>query len=166
MFKFNSIGAIEKHVRNNPRNIATSTLQNGMSVIMNDQAGTASVPATATEAQGLTWIVGNIIDKPEVRNNKEFTIENGEHVRGFLAEDAKELQVEVDYRVVATDLDTVSIGDHLVVANAADHGEDAGKWIKPDGTVIADSSSYNTYLEVLKKTTYGDKGLLCKVVKN
>lgn len=166
MFKFNSIGAIEKHVRNNPRNVAATDLLNGMSVVLDDAAGTAAVPANATEAQGVTWIVGNIIDKPEIRNTHEFKVEAGEPVRGFLTEDVKELQVEVDYRVVVDDLAILAVGDHLVTANETNHVGNGGKWVKPDGTTVVDSSAYNTYLEVLKKTTFGDKGLLCKVVKN
>lgn len=165
MFKFNSIGALEKHVRNNPRNTAASELQNGMSVVMDDAAGTATVPANATEAQGVTFVVNNIIDKPEIRNKADFKIESGEYVRGFLIEDAKELQVEVDYRVVVDTLSGLAVGDHLVVANETDHAGNGGKWVKPDGTVVVNSSAYSVHLEILEKTTFGDNGLLCKVVK-
>lgn len=165
MFKFNSIGALEKHVRNNPRNKAAADLQNGMAVVMDDANGTATAPANATEAQGVVWFVGNNIDKPEIENSKTYTIETDEYVRGFLVEDAKELQVEIDYRVVVDDLSTLSVGDHLVPANGTDHPGNEGKWVKPDGVLVY-SSYYNTYLEILKKTTYGDNGLLCKVVKN
>ncbi len=162
MFKPLTIGYY-KQVRNNPRCKAQSNVYPGMVVVLDEANKTASVPADAAAAQGKPYIVSNIIDKPEVENKADFVVQTGEYVRADYLADANELLIELDYRVIVTDLSTVAIGDVLVPANETDNAGNGGKWIKADGEAIV-ASSYAINLEVVEKTTFGDKGVLCKVV--
>ena len=155
MFKFGTIGAF-KQVRNNPRCKATQDLVAGLAVLPNDGTGLAPTPATADEAKGDVYIVGNIIDKPEIRNKADFKIEAGEFVLGFLASDAAELPVELSHDTVVG-YDTLVKGDVLVAA-----GDGTGKWIKADGTTVVDAD-YKVSLVVREKTSFGDKGIYATV---
>lgn len=157
MFKFGTIGAF-KQVRNNPRCKATKDILDGMVVLPDDATGLAPTPANVAEAKGNVWVVGNIIDKPEIRNKKDYFIGNGEYVRAFLLSDLKELPVELDYRVVTPDYNTVAVGDVLVSA-----GDGSGQWVKADGVTVV-ASDYKVALKVIEKTTFGDKGLYCTVI--
>ena len=67
MFKFGTIGAY-KQVRNNPRCKATQNLVAGLVVLPDDATGLAPTPSTEALAKGDVWVVGNIIDKPEINN--------------------------------------------------------------------------------------------------
>lgn len=149
MFKFGTIGAY-KQVRNNPRCVAQSDMLDGMVILINDEALEASVPGE----DGVTtaaWIVGNIIDKPEVLNKADFKVLEGEHVRAFYLPDLKEMPIEICNRVV-TDYDAVEVDDILVA------GED-GKWVVTD-----DATGYAVSLHVQAITTYGDYGFRCRVI--
>jgi hypothetical protein len=159
MFKFATIGAF-KQVRNNPRCKATMDVKDGMVVLPDDATGNAPVPATAADAQKEVWIVGNIIDKPEVLDSKTFVVANGEPVRAFLASDAKELPVEIDDSVLVDSYASLAVGDVLVAA-----GDGSGKWVKADGTTIV-ASTYKVNLKIIEKTAYGDNGLYCVVKVN
>lgn len=149
MFKPVTIGYY-KQVRNNPRCEAEVDLMAGMAVTLDEATKKASLP-TAITAKGELWIVSNIIDKPEIRNKEDFKVLKGEPVRADLLVDAKELPIELDYRVIATDYATVKIGDKLI-ANAD------GKW-----EVSADVTGYKIYLEVVEKSNFGDKGVMAIV---
>lgn len=159
MFKFGTIGAF-KQVRNNPRCKAVQDLLDGQVVLPNDATGNAPVPATADEAKGDVYVVGNIIDKPEIRNKVDFKVLTGEHVLAFRLADLTGLPVELDHLVVSTDYADVAKGDKLVPA-----ADGSGNWVKADGTtVIADE--YAVSLEVLEKSSFGEKGLYCTVKAN
>jgi len=162
MFKFGTIGAF-KQVRNNPRCKATAQILNGYVVLPDDSTGNAPTPADASTAQGDVWVANNVIDKPEIRNKEDFKIDSGEYVRSFLLSDLKELPVELDHRVLVDDISTLAVGDHLVPANATDHAGNEGKWVKPDGTTVVDSSAYAVHLEILEKTSFGDNGIYAVV---
>jgi hypothetical protein len=155
MFKFGTIGAF-KQVRNNPRCKATQDLVAGLAVLPNDATKLAPTPATADEAKGDVYFTGNIIDKPEIRNKADFKIEAGEFVLGFKASDADDLPVELSHDTVVG-YDALVKGDVLVVA-----GDGTGKWVKADGTTIV-AADYKVTLEVLEKTTFGDKGIYATV---
>lgn len=152
MFKFGTIGAF-KQVRNNPRCKATVQLKNGLVVVPNDATKEAPTPAATATAQGEIFVVGNIVDKPEIRNSEDFAIEIGEYVRAFNLADLKELPVELNEDVVTTAYTSIAVGDKLV----ANH-DGSGKWIKADGTTIV-HTAYSVYLEVVEKTAFGGKGL-------
>ncbi len=149
MFKPMTIGYY-KQVRNNPRCKAEVDLMAGMVVVV-DEAGRKAALPTAEEAKGEIWIVSNIIDKPEIRNKEDFTVLAGEYVRADFLADAKELPIELDFRVIGTDFDTINIGDKLV-ANAE------GKW-----EVAVDTTGYAVSLEVIEKSGFGDKGVAAVV---
>ena len=151
MFKFGTIGAF-KQVRNNPRCKAAQDLLDGQVVIPNDATGVALTPANAGEAQGDVWVVGNLIDKPEIRNKADFKVLNGEHVRAFRLSDVKHLPIELCHRVV-TGYDAVVKGDVLVPA-----ANGSGNWVK-----TADASAYEVSLKVIELSTFGDKGVYVNV---
>ena len=152
MFKFGTIGAY-KQVRNNPRCKATQNLVAGLVVLPDDATGLAPTPSTEALAKGDVWVVGNIIDKPEINNKADFTVEAGEYVRTFNLADLKGLPVELSADTVSDDYTTLVVGDVLVPA-----ADSSGKWVKGEAT------GYKVALKVLEKTTFGDKGLYCSVV--
>ncbi|MBE7897195.1 hypothetical protein G7L40_00525 [Paenibacillus polymyxa] len=162
MFKFGTIGAY-KQVRNNPRGKAKSVLLDGMTVIPDRILNESPVPATPAQAKGDVYVAGNIIDKPEIRNSKDFKIEIGEYVRSFRLSDLAGLPVELDYRIVKDAYQDVNVKDVLVSTNVADDGVDAGKWKK---VTIAEAADYKVKLLVIEKTSFGDKGFYCEVVTN
>lgn len=145
MFKPMTIGYY-KQVRNNPRCKAEVDLIPGMVVTLDEATKKASLP-TAETAKGEVWIVSNIIDKPEIHNKEDFTVLAGEYVRADLLSDAKELPIELSYRVLEDDYASIAIGDKLVA-------DESGKWKKVD---VVDG--YKVVLEVFEKTTFGDKGI-------
>lgn len=149
MFKPMTIGYY-KQVRNNPRCKAEVNLMAGMAVVIDEANKKASLP-TAEEAKGEVWIVSNIIDKPEISNKEDFEILAGEYVRADFLADAKELVIELDFRVIKTDYATLNIGDKLV-ANAE------GTW-----EVATDVTGYAIYLEIVEKSSFGDKGIAAVV---
>ncbi|KIN51932.1 hypothetical protein [Bacillus subtilis] len=152
MFKFGTIGAF-KQVRNNPRCKATKDLVPGLVVLPDDSIGLAPTPADATAAKGDIYVVGNIIDKPEVRNKADFKVLKDEYVRAFRVTDLADLPVELSQDTVQG-FDALIVGDVIVPA-----GDGTGQWTKA-GEDVAD---YKVKLKVLEKTTFGGKGLYLKV---
>lgn len=149
MFKPMTIGYY-KQVRNNPRCKAEVDLMAGMVVVLDEVSKVAALP-TADEAKGEVWIVSNIIDKPEIRSKEDFVILAGEYGRADFLADAKELPIELDFRVIETEYASLSVGDVLVpTAN--------GKWIVADGTTIV-AADYIISLEIIEKSGFGDKGI-------
>lgn len=153
MFKFGTIGAF-KQVRNNPRCKATQDLVDGQVVIPNDATGLAPTPANATDAQGDVWVVGNLIDKPEIRNKEDFKVMNGEYVRAFRLADVQHLPVEISHHAVVN-YDALVVGDVLIPA-----ADGSGKWVKRVAEVLAD---YKVKLEIRELSTFGDKGVYVTV---
>lgn len=99
----------EQHI---PDAVAQSDLKNGYVVVKGvDEKGrrTATVPANATECKGDLWFVWNTVDKPELDNESDFVIKEGEFARIF--------KFKADYPVyVSKDLITgeVKPGKYLV----------------------------------------------------
>ncbi|MCI3196938.1 hypothetical protein GXP75_14885 [Bacillus sp. HU-1818] len=152
MFKFGTIGAY-KQVRNNPRCKASVELVPGLAVIPNESSGNAFPPGASSSAKGDVYVVGNIIDKPEIRNKVDFKVLKGEYVLAFRLADATGLPIELSSDVVV-DYDLLAKDDVLV--SAADK---SGKWIKAGDDV----AEYKVTLKVLEKTTFGGKGLYVTV---
>lgn len=155
MFKFGTIGAF-KQVRNNPRCKVTKDSFPGEVVLPNDATGKAPAPASADQAKGEVYVLGNIIDKPEILNKKDFKVLEGEFGLAFNLADLKDLPVEIDASVVK-DYAGIAKGNKLVSA-----ADGSGKWIKADGTSVV-AADYKVHLEVLEKSTFGGQGLYCSV---
>lgn len=152
MFKFGTIGAY-KQVRNNPRCKASVDLVPGLVVIPNDSSGNAFPPGAASTAKGDVYVVGNIIDKPEIRNKEDFKILKGEYVLAFNVADLKGLPIELSSDVVV-DYDALVKDDVLVPA-----ADKTGKWVKAGDDV----AEFKVSLKVLEKNTFGGKGLYLTV---
>lgn len=150
MFKFGTIGAY-KQVRNNPRCVAHQNLLVGQVVTLNE-ATKLTVSPTSDTAKGEVYVVSNIIDKPEIRSKQDFVVEKGEHVLAFRLADLADMTIEIDEKVVTTAYASVSVNDVLVA-------DTAGKWVKTSA-----ATGYKVSLVVLEKTSFGGKGLYCKVV--
>lgn len=103
----------EHHI---PDAVAQSDLKNGYVVVKGtDDKGkhTATVPASATDCKGELWFVWNTVDKPELDNESDFVIKEGDFARIF--------KFKADYPVyVSKDLITgdVAIGKYLVADDA------------------------------------------------
>lgn len=150
MFKFGTIGSF-KQVRNNPRCKAEKDFAIGTAVVLDEATKLAKAPVD-DDVKGELYVVGNIIDKPEINDNRDFKVLKDEYVRGFLLSDLKDLPVELDSKVVVTDYASIKVGDKLVAKT------DTGLW-----EVNAEVTGYKIYLEVVEKTTFFDKGLYCMV---
>lgn len=152
MFKFVTIGAF-KQVRNNPRCKALVDLVPGLVVVPNESTGNAFTPGTASSAKGDVYVVGNIIDQPEIRNKDDFKILKGEPVRAFRLADAVGLPIELSADTVV-DYDALVVNDVLVPSS-----DKSGKWVKAGNDV----AEYKVSLKILEKTTFGGKGLYLTV---
>ncbi|APJ11032.1 hypothetical protein [Bacillus safensis] len=152
MFKFGTIGAF-KQVRNNPRCKATKDLVPGYVVVPDDSTGLAPTPSSAAAAKGDVYVVGNIIDKPEIRNKADFKVLKNEFVRAFRLADCIGLPIELSQDTVA-DFENIVKNDVLVPA-----ADGSGKWVKSDGT----DDEYKVKLKVLENTTFGGNGLYLTV---
>lgn len=151
MFNFGTIGAY-KQARNNPRCKATAEILNGQVVKLDEAAKTAAFPADATAAQGAdVYVAFNIVDKPEIRNTNDFSIEVDEFVRSFRLADLVDLPVLLGQKVVAG-YASVAPGDVLVPEAAT------GNWVVADGTTII-AADYAVSLEVVEKNLFADGGL-------
>ena len=154
MFKFGTIGAF-KQVRNNPRCKVQKETKVGEVVVLDEATLKATAPSNADQAQGELYVVGNIIDQPEVRSKKDFSLAEGDFALSFNLADLKELPVELSADVIADDYASVAKGDTLVAST-----DGSGKWVKGDG------ASFKAYLEVLEKSTFGGKGVYAIVRTN
>ncbi|WP_366560087.1 hypothetical protein AB0R69_15390 [Bacillus pumilus] len=152
MFKFGTIGAF-KQVRNNPRCKATKDLVPGYVVVPDDSTGLAPTPSSAAAAKGDVYVVGNIIDKPEIRNKADFKVLKDEFVRAFRLADCVGLSIELSQDTVV-DFENIVKNDVLVPA-----ADSSGKWVKSDGS----DDDYKVKLKVLENTTFGGNGLYLTV---
>jgi hypothetical protein len=145
MFKFYSIGAFNV-AKTNGRCVATSELENGMAVKLDNESGEAVAGADANA------IVFNVVDKPELDFSTDFVISAGEYVRGFFIDNMNGLLVEMDSTIIATAYATVAEGD--IINPDAD-----GKWAV--GAFDADVLN----LKVIKKTSAGNgEGILAEII--
>lgn len=148
--KYNTIGAF-KNVQNVPYCKADVDMKVGMGVILDRAAKTASLPADATEAKAVTFIVTNINDKPEQRNYAESReVKAGEYVRADDLLSVLGLEADFTQSEITTDLATVAVGDTLIF-------DAGGKLVKGAAT------GYAVYFTVLAKTSYMDGGVRVEI---
>lgn len=145
LFKFQNYSAI-KNAQDNPRGVATVELKNGYLVTIKDNEGGVKEAITllgATDKVGAgVWVVGNIVNKPEILNTDDFVIKVGEPARCFnLAKQIGEI-LEISGDLVDGDVADVNVGDILVPG-------EAGIW---EAYVTGD---YEVGLEVTDITTFG-----------
>jgi hypothetical protein len=142
---------------NNPNITATEDTYNGnvfavsyaatVSGVTVEIAATPLVDSTAAQA-GDFYVMMNIIDKPEILNTEDYKVKIGEKIRGFRFKDHVGEFVDLSADLVTDTYSGVSVGDKFVPRTLADT-TDYMKW-KVDA-----ASSYEVYLEVVKKTTFG-----------
>ena len=150
MFKFKNIGTFDV-AHNVPYCATPVTLKNGFAVTYNEATKTVALPTSST-AKGKLAVVYNIIDKPEIKNPDDYTIEIGEYPRLITLDSIDGHIVVVNTSAFADTYTTPTVGDKLVA------GAD-GKWVK-----TSDVSGYAQYLEVTALVTYNGKAVEAKVV--
>lgn len=152
MIKFYELDAY-KTAKNVGYCTCAAALANGKIVSANLTAKTVALP-TSTTAKGDVWLVMNRIDKPEIDEPNDYTIEIGEFPRIFNVKSLNGKMLEMDLDQVATAYASISVGSKLTA-------DTAGKL-----AVTADVTAHETYLEVVEKTTFGGQGLRVLVVDN
>ena len=150
MFKFKNIGTFDV-AHNVPYCVTPVALKNGFAVTYNEATKTVALPTSST-AKGKLAVVYNIIDKPEIKNPDDYTIEIGEYPRLITLDSIDGHVVVVNTAAFADTYTTPAVGDKLVA------GTD-GKWAK-----ASDVSGYAQYLEVTALVTYNGKAVEAKVV--
>ena len=150
MFKFKNIGTFDV-AHNVPYCATPVTLKNGFAVTYNEATKTVALPTSST-AKGKLAVVYNIIDKPEIKNPDDYTIEIGEYPRLITLDSIDGHVVVVNTAAFADTYTTPTVGAKLVA------GTD-GKWVK-----TSDVSGYAQYLEVTALVTYNGKAVEAKVV--
>lgn len=153
--KFQNYSGI-KNEQHNPRAVAKSDLKNGYIVVngIEDGKEIAKVPETDEEAKGTLYFVWNTIDKPELDNESDFVIKEGDFARIFKFPQDEILEI-------TGDLVTGNIvkGDLLISDT-----ENKGMLKKANTTSETDpDEGYAVALEVLELTTFGGKGYTVKV---
>ena len=141
-----------KSVQNVGNCEATVDLKNGMGIVLDQAALTASLPASDAEAKACYRYVSNINDKPEMHNFEEtLTVKTGEKVRADDLTSVANLEMEIAHYEISTDYAEIAVGDNLVFGT--------------DGLLAKSSAvtGYKVYFEVIKKTAYMGKGLLAIV---
>ena len=152
MLKFREIGTYKNAV-----NIGFCTadviLKNGNVVTYDVATKKAALPTTGKE-EGLA-IVMNTIDKPEILEPNDFTIEIGENPCLFTLVSLKDRVLDMDMDQVTGTYASIAVGDYLVADT------DGKLKVVPKATGVAD---YKEYLQVIEKTTYNAEGLAAVVV--
>ena len=152
MIKFHELDAY-KVAANVGYCTCASALHNGMLVSANLATKVAALPTSGT-AKGEMWLVMNRIDKPETWEPNDYTVAIGEFPRLFNLKSIAGKTLDADTDQVTTAYASIVVGSKLT-------GGTDGKLV-----VTADVDLYETYLEVLEKTTFGGSGLLLLVVDN
>ena len=152
MLKFREIGTYKNAV-----NIGFCTaeviLKNGNVVTYDVATKKASLPTTGKE-EGIA-IVMNTIDKPEILEPNDFTIEIGENPRLFTLASLKDRVLDMDMDQVTGTYADIAVGDFLVA-------DTTGKLkVIPKATGVED---YKEYLVIIEKTNYNAEGLAAQVV--
>jgi hypothetical protein len=152
MLQFHELGNFKGAI-NVPYCTCAAKLYNGSLVSANLQTKVAALP-TSTTAKGKLYIVMNRQDKPETLNTDDYVVEIGEYPRLFDVMSLRNRLLDMNTHQVATAYASINVGDKLTA-------DTAGKL-----AVNATVTEYDTYFEVLAKTTYGGDGLLVKIVDN
>lgn len=150
MLKFREIGTL-KNATNVGYCVTPVALKNGYGVTVDLSTKTVALP-TADTAKGDVYIVLNKIDKPEVNEPNDYTIDIGEYPRAFRVKSLDGRIIDMDTDAVTTAYSALAKGDTL------GFGTD-GKLVK-----LTDTTGYATYFEVIDKTTFGGEGIALKVV--
>lgn len=152
MLKFREIGTYKNAV-----NIGFCTadviLKNGNVVTYDVATKKAALPITGKK-EGFA-IVMNTIDKPEILEPNDFTIEIGENPRLFTLASLKDRVLDMDMDQVTGTYASIAVGDYLVADT------DGKLKVVPKAAGVAD---YKEYLQVIEKTTYNAEGLAAVVV--
>ena len=150
MFKFKNIGTFDV-AHNVPYCVTPVALKNGFAVTYDEAKKTVALPTSST-VKGKLAVVYNIIDKPEIKNPDDYSIEIGEYPRLITLDSIDGHVVVVNTAAFADTYTTPAVGDKLVA------GTD-GKWTK-----TSEVSGYAQYLEVTALVTYNGKAVEAKVV--
>lgn len=149
MFKFKNIGTFDV-AHNIPYCKTPVVLKNGYGVTYDEATKTVALPTSAT-AKGKLAIVYNLIDKPEIKNPDDYTVEINEYPRLIALDSIDGHIVVMNATAIKTDVSTLVVGDKLIV-------DTDGLWAK--GAV----DGYTQYLEVTALVSYNGKGIEAKVV--
>lgn len=113
--------------------------------------------ANAAKA-GDVWVQMNIIDTPELLNQKDFVVTAGGYVNAYQLDNLVGKTIEMSSDLVIDVFTSVNVGDVLVPSVSTDITP--MKWIK------SANSGYSVALKVLEKTTFGGTGYFCKIISN
>ena len=152
MLKFSDIGTYKNAV-NFGYLTADVVLKNGNVVTYDLAKKTVALPKTGKET-GLA-IVMNTIDKPEILEPNDFTIEIGENPRIFTLDSIKNRIIDMDMDQVTGTYADIEEGDFLVADT------DGKLKVVPKATGVTD---YKEYFVITEKTKYNAEGLAAQVV--
>ncbi len=152
MLKFSDIGTYKNAV-NFGYLTADVVLKNGNVVTYDLAKKTVELPKTGKET-GLA-IVMNTIDKPEILEPNDFTIEIGENPRIFTLDSIKNRIIDMDMDQVTGTYADIEEGDFLVADT------DGKLKVVPKATGVTD---YKEYFVITEKTKYNAEGLAAQVV--
>jgi len=146
LFKFHDSNFLNGF--NKPNVVAIADTYNGyqFNVVSDTQV---IVPDLATAKLGDIYVMLNIIDKPEITNTSDYKVVSGEYIRAFRLKDFVGQQFDMSADLATTAFADVAVGNYLVGRSVADT-TDTMKWVE-----VADPSTYEIYLKVIKKTTFG-----------
>lgn len=152
MLKFSDIGTYKNAV-NFGYLTADVVLKNGNVVTYDLAKKTVELPKTGKET-GLA-IVMNTIDKPEILEPNDFTIEIGENPRIFTLDSIKNRIIDMDMDQVTGTYADIEEGDFLVADT------DGKLKVVPKATGVTE---YKEYFVITEKTKYNAEGLAAQVV--
>ena len=146
LFKFHDSNFLNGY--NKPNVVAIANTYNGyqFNVVSDTQV---IVPDLATAKLGDIYVMFNIIDKPEIINTDEYKVVAGEYIRAFRLKDLVGQQFDMSADLITDAFADVAVGNYIIGRSVADT-TNTQKWTK-----TADPSTYEIYLKVIRKTTFG-----------
>lgn len=151
MFKFKNIGTFDV-AHNIPYCVVPAgvTLKNGYAVTYDETTKTIALPTAETAKKELA-VVYNVIDKPELKNLDDYTIEAGEFPRLITLKSIVDQIVVLNEDAITTAYASLAVGDTLVA-------DTTGKWVE------GATEGYAQYLEITALVNANGKGIEAKVV--
>lgn len=146
LFKFHDSNFINGFNKPNVKAIADTYNGYQFNVVSDTQV---VVPDLATAKLGDTYVMLNIIDKPEILNTDDYKVKANEYIRAFRIKDYVGQQLDMSADLLTDAFADVAVGDTIVGRSVADTTNPM-KWSK-----LADVTGYEVYLKVVKKTTFG-----------
>ena len=146
LFKFHDSNFMNVSNKPNVKAIVDTYNGNQFNVVADVQV---IVPDLATAKLGDLYIMLNIIDKPEIINTDSYKVIANEYIRAFRIKDLVGLQFDMSADLATDAFADVAVGAFLIGRSAADT-TNVMKWTK-----TADPATYEIYLKVIKKTTFG-----------